>query len=348
MNYALITIDTEGPLGNNPVDNLIWGKTDQGYFGIDYIMDICDSFNTKALFFVDFAEVWSFGEEAINDVVSRIDSRGHEVGVHIHPDHMGDSSRKFLWQYSKVEQQKIITLCSEKYKKMIGKDPLYFRAGKYSANNDTLEIIASLGYKYDLSEFYGKQWCGIDPPITADMPCRYGRLVEIPVSAFRSVHLFGVNHIDKLDLEMVSAEFKYVVNKYKKFDSCILIVFLHSFSLLEWRKRPDSPIPSYPAINKVRTGIEYVSKCPDIELLDPGSCHTLIEAKKIKIADRGNSKPRVSINNPIAALAFAIATAWRIKGYKNKKAKALLTCTVIAAIVVIVITLLLLNSLLGR
>ena len=93
---VIVTIDTEGHDGKDPISKLILGQTEKGRYGIEYIMDILDEFDVKALFFVDFAEAWDYGEEKVRNVVDIIKKRGHHVGVHIHPDHMADNKRLFL------------------------------------------------------------------------------------------------------------------------------------------------------------------------------------------------------------------------------------------------------------
>ena len=91
MKKAIFTVDTEGHDGVDPVRYLIFGETKNGEkAGIPLIMDMLDQFNAKGLFFVDFAEAWHYGKEKIIAVVQYIRERGHDVGVHIHPDHMAD------------------------------------------------------------------------------------------------------------------------------------------------------------------------------------------------------------------------------------------------------------------
>ena len=95
MKKAIFTVDTEGHDGKDPVKSLIFGKTKNGILaGIPMIMDICDKYNVKGLFFVDFAEAWDYGKDSITKVVKYIKKRGHDVGVHIHPDHMMPSKKQ--------------------------------------------------------------------------------------------------------------------------------------------------------------------------------------------------------------------------------------------------------------
>lgn len=47
----LVSIDTEGPAGQDPVSNMIYGKCNDGNeYGIRYIMDFLDSEGLKACF----------------------------------------------------------------------------------------------------------------------------------------------------------------------------------------------------------------------------------------------------------------------------------------------------------
>ena len=90
MKNVILTIDTEGPLGIDPVLYQIWGKVGDKYYGIPKIIEICDKYNVKGLFFVDIAEANDLGFNKIKEVVSYVREKGHDVGVHIHPgrDHI--------------------------------------------------------------------------------------------------------------------------------------------------------------------------------------------------------------------------------------------------------------------
>ena len=66
MNYGIFTIDTEAHRGTDPTLQFIWGKTVDGqFYGIDFIMDFCEKYGTRGLFFVDFAEVWDYKYQSI-------------------------------------------------------------------------------------------------------------------------------------------------------------------------------------------------------------------------------------------------------------------------------------------
>lgn len=269
MKKVIITVDTEGHRGNDPVERLIWGKTLDGKeFGINRIMDLCDEVCAKVLFFVDIAEAWDYGEEKVAQVIRHIISRGHDVGVHIHPDHMTDPNRSFLWEYSKDEQLEIIKKCTDLYKTITGKNPIAFRAGQYGANIDTLDILDQLGYKYDFSQFYGNKRCGINPPVSFMLPGKYKNVIEIPVTIFNSIKIGKFKRFDKIDAEMDRAEFKYVMDQIAIDNRPIITsLFYHSFSMLNWRKAPDRPTSNLKEEKKFKSALKFINESNNFKFI---------------------------------------------------------------------------------
>lgn len=240
---VILTIDTEGPRGNDPVLYQIWGKVGDKYYGIPEIIDICDKYGVKGLFFVDFAEAYDYGYDKILEVVQYIKKKGHDLGVHIHPHHYPNCTKHFLWEYTYNEQYKIIEDCTDLYIKMLGERPKSFRAGKYGANNDTLKIIAELGYRYDFSEYYSQKWCGISPHFAYVYPQKKWGIVEFPVTVFKSLSLGRLYHrYDKLEMTDNANEILHIVDMYShKEGDLVVTLFAHSFSFLNYLKKSDNP-----------------------------------------------------------------------------------------------------------
>lgn len=319
MKDVIITIDTEGHDGDSPVEKLIWGKVDNKEYGIPHIMDICDKYKAQIIFFVDFAEAWDYGEEKIRKVVEYIKDRGHEVGVHIHPDHMKDPERLFLWEYSYEEQYEMIEKCTNLYKKILKKRPIAFRAGKYGANRDTLEILNKLGYILDFSQFYGQKWCGISPPVAYVSIQNYKDLIEVPVTIFKSFSLFGKNRYDKIDAVMDSSEYLYVMEELGKSSKNITVsLFFHSFSLLNWRKDPNNPSFDSIAEKKFIKTLEYIKNSKNFQFITLEEL-ILKNYKKIHVKDSIENIIDIS-NNKIISLWFIFKMILRIRK-ENKKAK---------------------------
>lgn len=327
---VILTIDTEGPRGTDPVLYQIWGKVGNDYYGISQIIDICDSVGAKGLFFVDIPEIWDRGYDKIKDVILYIKGRGHDVGVHVHPHHMPRESRHFLYDFTKEEQRKIITECTRKYEEITGEYPKSFRAGKYGANRDTLDILAELGYKYDFSEFYSQKWCGISPEINYILPVKYGSLVEIPVTIFRSVN-FGsfFQRYDKLEATDNLSELKHILYQYAETKNVeVLVLFLHSFSFLKFLKTPDSPTLDLRAMNRFKKIMNYVSQSDDFTFVGES------DLKGVKVYNED------SLSNVVATKGF-FRQLWYLYGRAlpmiktNKKSQLLVVSTVVVIVMAI-------------
>ena len=324
MNYILTTIDVEGPTGEgydstDPIRNFIWCKDNmENSYGLEMIINMLDSYNVKGLFFVDLAEAFDYGRELITKVIQYILEKKHIVGVHLHPNHMLDENRHFLFQYSKEEQYMMISKCTQLYEDIVQEKPLFFRAGKYSANYDTLDILNDLGYKYDFSQFYRSSWCGINPPLTADRPCKYKELIEIPVTTFFSINIPFFKRVDKIDLEMSKWSHNYVIKSLANEDGNIVVLFLHSFSFVNWRDDPNNPTFSKSKYKTVHNNFKHAIMSKNIMSIAPWKIEELIQNNEIICVE--NQECRVAMNNPFLSYLYLLMTAFRIKK-TNKKAQ---------------------------
>lgn len=242
---VLASIDTEGPAGADPVETMIYSKASNGKeYGIRYLMKMFDERGIRGLFFVDIPEIVDHGEDKIERVLKEIHDNGHDVGVHVHPDHMADINRRHLWEYTRDEQYEIIARCTEFYEKVLKRAPVSFRAGRYGADNNTLSVLDQLGYKYDMSEFYASRYCLIRPEVAWNriVQCGPNGLKEVPVTTFRSLSVPFYSRNDQIDSGNVPSEFKRnmkLILENGKVD--VVSLFFHSFQFIDWRVNPDKP-----------------------------------------------------------------------------------------------------------
>ncbi len=305
---AIFTVDVEGHVGSDPVTSLIYGKTKDGELcGIDLLMDILDEFKIKGIFFVDIAEAWHYSEESVAGILRHIKERGHTAGVHVHPDHMADSKRLFLSEYSREEQYEMIKKCTDFYEKVLGEKPVAFRAGKYGANWDTLDILAELGYRVDFSQFYGQKWCHINPPCAyTKMSKLENGLLEIPVTTFKSFENRWYKRFDKIDCEMDNREFRYVISQMiNKDEYDPIVLFAHSFSMLKWRRTPNKPEFSRTKYNRIKRSVQYICGEKKIGIVD---LDELIATKEC-IQERQTEFSDVIKRKPIMMYLFLLKRA---------------------------------------
>ena len=303
---VLVSIDTEAPIGVNGIDSLVLGQTAHGDYGINYMMDVFDGYGIKGLFFVDIAEAWEYGDKKIASVLKMIDKRGHDIGVHIHPDRMADKEKRYLWQYSKQEQCEMIKKCTEFYSIVLGKKPKSFRAGRYGANNDTIDILNELGYQYDLSMFYGmKKRCRISNEYsTINQVKKIDKIVEIPVTVYKSFSLLKYARYDKFDESIPYGEFKLVLSAIKNGGNVdIISYFMHSFSFLEWRKTPDTPLLNIANQRRIIKMLDFMNEDPSIKFI----CE-----KDLGSISLENPEEDLDLSSDIRELPYSIARAYRI------------------------------------
>lgn len=267
---ALITIDVEAHRGLDPINTFVWGKTKKGYFGLKLIVEELKNNNLIGLFFVDFAEIYDYGEKPIQEIVSFLLQEGMEIGVHLHPDHFGDKQRTFLWEYSYEEQFNMIQRVTNDYIRLVGKQPMFFRAGKYGANDETIDILQKLGYLVDSSELKFHKWCHISH--NSNSNCLYqirNDLLELPVTIFESFSLLSKKRYDQLDLGNCCSEFKRIINAFiaNRTDNMVTL-FFHSFSFFPARKNPDNIKASRFAIKTFKKNVSFLVE-NKIEVINP-------------------------------------------------------------------------------
>lgn len=340
MKNIILTIDTEGPRGSDPVLYQIWGKVGNEYYGIPKIIEICDKYGIKGLFFVDIPEIWDMGYEKIKEVITYIKGKGHDVGVHIHPHHMPNETRQFLFDYSKEEQFKIIQDCTKKYVEITGEYPKSFRAGKYGANRDTLDILSELGYAYDFSEFYSQKWCGIKPEIDYVLPVKYKNIIEFPVTVFRSVSIpYLYQRYDKLEATNDPEETLHILDQYAKSKNDELIVlFLHSFSFLNFLDTPDAPTLNKEYFDRFNMTIEGICKSKDYQFIGER------DLESVNIVESDRIENVVTTKGCFRQFKYFYNRAKDIRA-TNKKAKALVVLVNASLIVIIVLFILIMLEL---
>lgn len=78
----------------------------------------------------------------------KLEETGNCLGLHLHPYKMEVGDYKYdLGAYSYDEQTKILEDAIKVWEKALGHRPLYFRAGYFSANDNTFRVLKRLGFK---------------------------------------------------------------------------------------------------------------------------------------------------------------------------------------------------------
>ncbi|MEO9133362.1 MAG: polysaccharide deacetylase [Sphingomonas sp.] len=158
--------------------------------GISYQLEMLRRHDLKACFFVDPMPALIFGLESTRSVVEAILDAGQEVQLHLHPnwagakaDDRGASHGRFeLVDYSLQEQHDLIAGATDLLVAAGAPRPIAFRAGSYGANDDTLRVLAGLGFAYDSSHNGAEPDSEIGLAATHITPVRREGLIEVPVT----------------------------------------------------------------------------------------------------------------------------------------------------------------------
>ena len=329
----LLTVDTEAHKGNNPVAEWIYGEYQSKEYGINKIMDICDALKIKAVFFLDIAEAWSWGDRIIREIGENILNRWHDLQMHIHPDHFTKDKRLFLYEYSYAEQKRIISVCLDKFIQLFKYKPVAFRAGKYGANYDTLDILSNLGVKEDFSMFYNQKWCDLNnPPLTVNSPKKYKDIIEIPVTVFKSFDIFGIKRFDAISIDDVPFfEFKKIFEEImKKGEPKVITLMLHSFSFIKRDKNGDLKGVNRGAIGRVEEMLNFLTQQETLSFVTAKEVWEIFNKKDLSVFKKVEFIP--SIKNKFFQYMFTLKRANGIFG-TNKKATIFILLNTIGLIV---------------
>jgi Polysaccharide deacetylase len=259
MNF-LFTIDTEvypinpdwrSDMLARDVQRDLYGKTAHGAFGVGYQIEVFARYGIKAVFFVEglHASCPEVGMGPLTKLVELIQSSGHEVQLHLHPEWVPLSRGLFvpdrgylLTSYSQDEQLELIQTAAANLVKAGAQQPTAFRAGDYAANLDTLKALVRLGFRFDTS--YNYPYLGSTCGITSDsilwQPASIEGLLEVPVSCYqdRPGHYrhcqLGACSLGEIAATLASAQ----LNAWETY-----VLVSHSFELINnrWAGRPVGP-----------------------------------------------------------------------------------------------------------
>jgi hypothetical protein len=278
----LFTIDTEVyPINSgwqkdhlkSDIERDIYGQTPSGNYGLVYQLEMLKRHRLKAVFFVEglFAGCSHVGFGPLRDIVDLIYSYGQEIQLHLHPEwipYLSNCPVQFrghlLRDYSEDEQCNLLEMARDNLIKAGVKSPVAFRAGDYAANEDTLNALAKLGFRFDSSfnHPYLASRCGLSSigPMWHAAPTH--GLWEIPVSCFED----WPGHYRHCELAACStAELSRAIRS--SVTSCwnTFTLVSHSFELIanRWSPRPVAARPS--VIKRFEEWCRVIASRTDIE-----------------------------------------------------------------------------------
>jgi hypothetical protein len=192
----VFTVDTEcsvvrqrNPDPDRVVDELIFGDYGTGVpGGIGLQMDLLEHFGFRGCFFVDVLLEHQFGQRALERVVEAIATRGHEVQLHVHAEHLAWSSDPALRGLTDGltgepdRFRRVMELSVELFERRTGNRPLAYRAGGYRIADHHFGVLEDLGIAVDSSLMVYLNAGVKDWMLSRTQPFRVGGVLEVPVT----------------------------------------------------------------------------------------------------------------------------------------------------------------------
>lgn len=263
----IVTVDTETFSVNGtppPFESNIYAPLPEAELGVHKIMEICDRHGVKGTFFVDVYMHYHYGEKDVKELCQFIDQRGHDVQLHAHTAWLPNSKADDLCTFPLERQVEILAEGRELIHKWTGKAPVAFRAGSYAANLDTIRALERNGFVTDSSYFPFHRNCKLSKQLHnryANKPFRIGGILEIPVTTYWLINTSFFRKISKLDVNSSSlAELMDIIPKLMESRVGPVVLFLHSFSFIRWKKDNSGVLPNYRALERFETIVDAICK----------------------------------------------------------------------------------------
>jgi len=195
----MFTIDTECSVLRQPqpdpdrvVDELIFGDFNNGGSpgGIGLQMDLLEHFGFRGTFFVDVLMEFEHGQRALERTIEAIVERGHEVELHVHPEHLGWSAEphavELAAELSKGGMhgqdvfRRVLELSVDLFERRAGRRPIAYRAGAYRISDSHFQVLEEFGIRIDSSvqPYFNSRVA--DWMRTRTQPFHVGEVLEIP------------------------------------------------------------------------------------------------------------------------------------------------------------------------
>ena len=254
---VFITFDVECSMGGAwgdeslrpvPPARAMMGEYGGRSYGLGLICDILGDSGIPATFFVEaFADEQGF-PGATEPVCAFLLDRGHDVQLHVHPNHyhfgLKQQGKDFPFTDQIAElapdaQRSLLAEGSERIARWTGRRPVAFRAGNMAADEGTLAQLAAVGIRIDSSytfPYLGGQ-CRFADRQAYNGSKWYGDVLELALSGFRQRPLPGLHRAKPLDPMGISfAECREAIERIGG-AGADTVVILHSFSLMKVRNK---------------------------------------------------------------------------------------------------------------
>jgi hypothetical protein len=239
------TTDWQRDCGRFAANRDLYGITELGERGLRYQLDVIERYGLRAVVFLEALSAGVLGLDLLAEVVSLVENRGHEVGLHIHTEWLSYYKRPLLGNrygrnmsdFSEDDQVRLIDRGLENLSRA-GVGPITaLRAGNGGASTATLRAARRSGIAID-SSYFAPHLNGVCRlPSELSHPVCLEGIIEVPITWFRD----GLNRVRPAQLcACSSGEFEHILKDAWSRGWRVVTLLLHSFELIR-RRSPEQP-----------------------------------------------------------------------------------------------------------
>lgn len=279
--YALITVDTEAlprRASEEHVKRLIWGEHHNGTAGIREMCSIIDEVRAKMVFFVDICAALKH-EAEIRDVILWLAQKGQDVQLHTHSEYLPAA----FWKKHNIGlQPRLLNQCGHKkaafvighFSKMLssitGEPVRAYRAGSFRWNADTLRALKDAAIPLSFNNCmaaFSQDHCPYSEPSNSPYLWSNG-IIEVPMTERQFFPFFGKEwwgHLRFPASDVLINPAWHVLSPYiNRRGPEVLVLLLHSWSLLHWDKSGHAVYKGARRIRELRRIVKRLAKDYDI------------------------------------------------------------------------------------
>lgn len=240
---VVFTVDVESNETFHLPDQVNTVCTDGTHCGLTEIVRLLQERQWAGTFFLNVYEHHRWGQTAMREIAVRLQQSGQDVALHTHPHWAYDPARWGMYQYTLDEQVGIVGEGVRLLRAWTNRPVLAHRAGAYAADQNTLTALERNGVRIDSSVFWTYPGNRLDSlGFPRNLPAIRRGVLEVPVTVYERngrPALLGssfapVATVRKIDPNWFAdeKEMRDAIEAVVAADLPVLVVFLHSFSLM--------------------------------------------------------------------------------------------------------------------
>lgn len=246
MREVCVTVDVEDFFLPRPPYDTVFAFDGTREHGIGRMMDLLEEHGGTGTFYVDVYNRTTLDERLLARACEAITLRGHELGLHTHPEFpsgvRGYGMAQVMSCLSFDGQLRLVREGSDLIRRWTGLAPRTHRAGGYGANRDTVRALAACGFSSDSSLYPRYAGCALAAEVEAVNACfDIEGLREVPVTVTRNRFgiPFGRRWLSTTLLMKIDIDWLDLHGLQQQVDTCLaqtdapVVLFLHSYSFLD-------------------------------------------------------------------------------------------------------------------